>query len=72
MNNKSNDLYGIQMIIRGSDDGWIDFDDAKDKSMLDLRLKWIEHYYPDDTFRRVKYKCDQYGCIDKGDWEIVK
>ena len=64
--------YGIQMIIRGSDDGWIDFDDAQDKSMLDLRFKWIEHYYPDDKFRKVKYEYDSDGNIDKGDYKVIK
>ena len=70
MINKSNNQYGIQMIIRGSDNGWIDFDEAKDKSKLDLRFSWINHYYPDDKFRKVKYEYDSDG--NEIDYKVIK
>ena len=61
--------YGIQMLVRGSDNGWIDFDDANDKSKLHLRFSWIAHYYPDDKFRKVKYEFDQNG--NEVDYKVI-
>ena len=62
--------YGIQMIVRGSDDGWIDFDDAQDESKLELRFRWILNYYPNDKFRKVKYEYDSYG--NEIDYKVIK
>ena len=47
-------IYIIQMLVRGSEDGWIDFDDADDKDKAELRLSWIKYYYKDDTFRLIE------------------
>ena len=34
--------------------GWVAFDEANDKGTLDLRFKWINHYYENDKFRKVE------------------
>ena len=61
--------YGIQMVVRGSDNGWFDFDGAEDESKLDLRFRWITHYYPDDKFRKVKYEYDSDG--NEIDYKVI-
>jgi hypothetical protein len=43
--------YTIQSLVRGSENSWYSFDEADDKEKAELRLKWIEYYYKDDTFR---------------------
>ena len=45
--------WTIQMLVKGSEDGWVDFDDADSPDKAVLRFRWIKHYYKDDTFRLI-------------------